>query len=70
MNRVTVSCASKMLGVSQQCIRVLMQQGKLPIGTAIKNSKNTGYLYLIYKEKIDSFIGNDGLTKLGEIIND
>lgn len=36
--RISVSKAAELMGVSQQFIRVAMQMGKLPIGTAIQIS--------------------------------
>lgn len=65
--RLTVAETSKILGISEQFIRYLLQQKKLPIGCAVKNSKGTGYRYLIYSNLVEKFIGDDGFTKLAEL---
>lgn len=65
--RLTVLETSKILGVSPQFIRYMLIQGKLPIGKAIKNSKNSKYIYLIYRPMVEEFIGNNGWAKLEEL---
>lgn len=49
--RVTVKQAAELLGVSEQFIRIGLQQGKLPIGKAVKSSNRC--TYLIYKQRIE-----------------
>ena len=36
MERITVKEAAELLGVSEQFVRIGMQRGQLPIGTAVK----------------------------------
>ena len=67
MKRLTVAETSKILGISQQFIRYLLQQKKLPIGCAVKNRNNSGYRYLIYSNLVEKFIGDDGFTKIAEL---
>lgn len=45
MSRVKVSEAAALMGVSEQFVRVGLQRGLLPIGTAVKlSSKLTYYI--------------------------
>jgi hypothetical protein len=55
--RVTVKQASKMLGVSEQFIRIGLQQGVLPIGVAVKMSER--YTYYISLKKVTEYIENE-----------
>ena len=55
MNRVSVKEAAKELGVSEQFIRVGLQQKVLPIGTAVKMS--TVYTYHISKDLLERYQG-------------
>lgn len=52
--RVTVKQASKMLGVSEQFIRIGLQQGVLPIGVAVKMSER--HTYYISLKKLNEYI--------------
>lgn len=52
--RVTVKQAAKLLGVSEQFIRIGLQQGTLPIGCAVKMSER--YTYYISKKKLEEYI--------------
>lgn len=64
--RVTVKDAARRLGVSEQFIRIGLQQNRLPIGTAVKMS--SVWTYYISAEQIDNFIkkepsaATDGMT--------
>ncbi len=53
--RITVSEAAKILGVSPQFIRIAMQQKVLDIGTCVKMS--SVWTYHICPEKLKNYIG-------------
>ena len=52
--RISVKEAARQLGVSQQFIRVGMQQGRLPIGTAVKMS--SVWTYYISAEAVQNLL--------------
>jgi hypothetical protein len=52
--RVTVKQAAKLLGVSEQFIRIGLQQGVLPIGAAVKMSER--WTYHISLKKLNEYI--------------
>lgn len=54
--RVTVKEASDILGMTPDYLRYLLRKGQLPIGTAVKGKGNM-YRYLIFRNKLDEFIG-------------
>ena len=54
--RITVKEAAKVLGMTEDYVRYQMRKGTLPIGTAVKG-KGKGYRYLIFRRKLDDFIG-------------
>lgn len=54
--RITVKMAADLMGVSEQFIRIAMQQGKLPIGTAVKLTGNK-YTYYISPKKFTEYTG-------------
>jgi len=60
-NRVTVLEASKILGVSQQYIRIALQKGVLPIGTAVQISGKK-WTYHISKGLLDKYICKDDVN--------
>lgn len=53
MERITIEQASEILGIPPQAVRVAMQQGKLPIGVAIKSNKR--WSYYLWREKVVAF---------------
>ena len=58
VNRIKVSEAAKLLGVSEQFVRIGMQRNLLPIGTCVKLSGK--YTYYISKNRLEAYInGND-----------
>lgn len=64
MERISVKEAAKMLGVSQQFVRLGIRSGRLPIGTAVKMS--TVWCYHISKSKLDAYLGlKEGENSLG-----
>lgn len=54
MERITVKETAKMLGISQQAVRILMEQHVLEIGIVVCGKRKR---YLIFKEKLDETIG-------------
>ena len=52
--RVTVKQAAKLLGVSEQFIRIGLQQGVLPIGVAVKMSER--WTYHISLKRLNEYI--------------
>lgn len=58
MNKITVNDVAQALGKSPQFIRVCLQRGLLPFGTACKMPRSNNYTYLIYPEKFREYIGN------------
>jgi len=55
MSRLSVKDAAEIMEVSQQFIRVGLQRGLLPFGTAIKLS--SVWTYYISPQKFDEYIG-------------
>lgn len=55
MERVKVAEAAKLLGVSQQYVRVSMQRGTLPIGSCVKLS--SVWTYHISPHLLEQYIG-------------
>ena len=53
--RITVSQAAQILNVSEQFIRIGLQTGKLPIGSAVKMSSR--WTYHISEHLLDQYIG-------------
>jgi hypothetical protein len=51
-----VEDVAKALGKSPQVIRICLQQGLLPFGTAIKMPKSSKYTYIIYSKKFEEYI--------------
>lgn len=43
-----------LLGISQQSLRLGLQRGELPFGSAIKTSNR--YTYVIYEKKLKEFL--------------
>ena len=56
MVRITPAMAGKALGVPAQAVRVGLQQGKLNIGTAFKQTGDQ-YTYVIYPEALKALVG-------------
>lgn len=55
MQRITVSQAAQILNVSEQFIRIGLQTGKLPIGSAVKMSSR--WTYHISEHLLDQYTG-------------
>lgn len=56
-NNVSVAEAAKLMGVSQQFVRVGLQKGVLPFGCAVKMSSE--YTYYISPAKLLDYIGGN-----------
>ncbi len=55
---MTVKEVAELLGKTQQTIRIGLQLGVLPFGTAYKtNPENKSYTYIIFPEKVKEYIG-------------
>lgn len=54
MSKYTVNDVAERLGVAPQTVRLGLQRGELPFGTAIKTSSK--YTYVIYPEKLKEYV--------------
>jgi hypothetical protein len=54
MSKYTVNDVAARLGCSPQTVRLGLQRGEFPFGTAIKTSSK--YTYIIYSEKLKEYI--------------
>ena len=54
MSKITVNDVADALGCSPQSVRIGLQHGALPFGSAIKTSSK--YTYVIYEKKLKEFI--------------
>lgn len=59
MGKIKIAQAAKIMGVSQQFIRVAIQQGVLPFGYAVKIGGNR-YTYYINPSQFEEFINAKG----------
>lgn len=65
MGKIKVTEAAAILHVSDQFVRVAMQQGILPIGVALKMS--TRWTYQISPQKLADYTGADVESELARI---
>jgi hypothetical protein len=65
IGRILPTEAARILNVSPQFVRVAMQQGKLPIGTAIKMSSI--WTYHISEKLLQDYSGKDVMQELEKI---
>lgn len=63
--RIKVIEAAAIMHVSQQFVRVGLQQGQLPIGTAVKTSSQ--WTYFISEKLLEEFTGADVKKELMNI---
>ena len=54
-NRLSVTKAAELMGVSAQFLRISLQQGSIPFGLATKMSSR--WTYVIFKEKFTECTG-------------
>ena len=55
-NRLSVAEAAKLMGASEQFIRIGLQRGILPFGYAMQMTRNR-YTYVIIKQKFIEYTG-------------
>lgn len=51
---ISVTECARLLNTSPQTIRIGLQRGLFPFGTAVKTSSK--YTYIIYKKKLEEYI--------------
>jgi len=51
---ISIEETAKILGKSPQTIRIGLQRGLFPFGTAVKTSSK--HTYIIYKKKLEEFV--------------
>lgn len=54
MAKMTVNDVAAILGCAPQTVRLGLQRGELPFGSAIKTSSK--YTYIIYADKLKDFV--------------
>ena len=54
MGNIKVNDVASLLGISPQSVRLGLQRGQLPFGSAIKTSSR--YTYVIYKKKLEEYL--------------
>lgn len=59
---LTVIEAAKIMNVSPQFIRLGLQQGRLPIGTAVKSSENR-WVYDVREHLVRDYMGHDAYDR-------
>ena len=59
MKKVSIKEAAKLMGVSQQFVRIGLQQGIFPFGAAVKMSSR--YTYYINEEKLLAYISGGAI---------
>ena len=64
-NAITTAEAAQIIDASPQFVRVAMQQGKLPIGTAIKMSSQ--WTYNISAALLAAYTGKDVIAELARL---
>lgn len=56
-----VKDVAALLGVSELTVRIGLQQGVFPFGTAFKRKESSkNYKYVIFDEKVREYIGSGG----------
>jgi hypothetical protein len=58
LEKITIKQASEVMGVCQQFVRVGLQRGNLPFGTAVKMSSH--WTYHISPKLFYEYVGRDG----------
>jgi len=56
MNKIKPKDVAEALGISVQAVRIGLQQGKFPFGTAIKTSE-AKFTYAIYPKAFEEYVG-------------
>lgn len=59
VNKITVAEAARIMGKSEQFVRICIQRGLLPVGIATKTSKSgKNYNYYISPKLLKDYIGD------------
>lgn len=58
--RVTLEQAAKEIGMAPQGLREYMKRGKIDIGYVLPALSGNTYRYVIFREKLDSYLGKKG----------
>ncbi len=53
--KISVKEASGLLGIREQALRIALQQGRFPFGTAIE-TKSGRYMYYINAERLNKYL--------------
>lgn len=56
MERISIEETAKLLGMSKQAVRILMNTKKIDIGFVTGNGRKT---YVIFREKLNRLIGKE-----------
>lgn len=56
MERITIEEAAKLLGISKQSVRLLMNKKKIDIGFVTGDNRKT---YVVFREKINRLVGKE-----------
>lgn len=66
--RVSLLVAAKELGLAPQGLREYMKRGLIDIGVVVPSATGTSNTkrYLIYRDKLDRFIGRGGIQNVEE----
>lgn len=57
MKNIRVQDVAAMLGVNPQTVRVMMQQGLCPFGTAFKKEGSKHWTYVLFPEMVHRYCG-------------
>lgn len=60
---LTVKETAKILGMSEQGVRVQLQRKKLPFGLAVPSVSGKGWRYIIPRAKLEEFLGKELTNK-------
>lgn len=61
MKKVSVREAALKMGKTPSFVRIALQQGRMPFGTAVKTSSK--WSYYINPEQFNEYIGKDGINE-------
>jgi hypothetical protein len=53
---VSIKCAAELLGISQQMLRIGLQQNAFPFGVAIKIKDSSKYTYYINRNQLNQYL--------------
>ena len=62
--KITVKAVAKKMGISEQTLRLIMQQGICPFGAAVKLPESSSFDYIFYPAKLREYVGEvDGMDE-------